>query len=259
MPVPPSRLKRAALTAAIASLGLVCVLAGLDRESLVCERERGRCELTRGVPGLRTTQEIDLGQIRGRDFVRSHGRNGARGVTVLLDARGAELRVAADGEAAAREKFDALARFLDGEGARVEIATEPSLAVLVIGALFILAAPLAWRSGPAAAPAVTTSPAAAASPSRARVLVFVVAAAVLAVAGTVAAALLGRSQGTLELRCTHRCEVGGLTCAAGSATSMTLPPGEHEVRVFTPDVPGSWTSRRVTMVAGQVTNFTCAP
>lgn len=250
-----SRAANIASVCAALLVGALTLLAGLDRERLVCERARGACTLTSGALAT-DTRELSLDAITDHRFVTSSGKGGPRGATVLLDHRGAELRVASDGEAAAREKFDRLHAFFTGASERVDLATGPSWWLVAFGIGLLLAAPLLARANGrrAGPPAREREPA----PRRNLAPFIAIAIGALVLIALALSTYSSRTQGTLVLRCTQRCDFGGLTCMPGGETSMTLPPGEHEVLIYNPDDPGAPIRRRVTLVRGQVSVFECA-
>lgn len=233
--------------------GLVCFGIGLEREHVDCARARGTCTITAGPPQLERRFEVALAEIRGHEFVEERGRS-PRGHTIVLDQEGRALRLGAGPLGEARARHDALAAFLGGRGDSLQLTTGPSWTLIGLGLALLVATPFAVRDGrraqvtPAGAPARDPRP-----------WIVLAAVLVLALVGAIVAAIVGATQGTLELRCDRRCEVAGLTCEAGSRASLGLAPGEHEVRVFTPEAPGGWTTRRVTIAQGGATAFTCAP
>lgn len=242
-------------TVVVVFVGGFLLLAGLDHTELRCDRARGRCSYAAGLLGFERTREIPLDAIVDHRFDTQAGRAGTRGVTVLIDASGRELALGVTDEASARADYDALHAFLQGSGDGVTVATGPSWWLLGFALLCFLFGPWIVRpSGPAraAAPVDAQPRRGASAPTLALVV------GVLVLVGLTASILTSRTQGSLALRCTQRCDVGGGSCMPGSEMVLTLAPGEHEVRVFNPDEPAAPIVHRVAVVRGQVTHFECA-
>jgi hypothetical protein len=236
-------------------VGVVLLLAGLDRKDFRCDRAAGSCTHAAGLIGFERTKEIPLDAIADHRFDSHDSRAGRRGVTVLLDASGRELPVGLADEATARAHYDALHAFFRGERASVAVTTGPSWWLVAFGVLVLVGGPWLVRSGGPARVAVPVD-----APRRrgasAPVIALVV--GVLVLAGMSASIFMSRTQGSLALRCTQRCDIGGGSCMPGSEMVLTLAPGEHEVRVFNPDDPANPIVHRVGVVRGQVTHFECA-
>ncbi|PCC74292.1 hypothetical protein SAMN02745121_04393 [Nannocystis exedens] len=238
-----------------ALVGVVLVLAGLDRADFRCDRAAATCSHSAGLWGFERTRDIPLDAIVDHRFDGHDSRAGRRGVTVLIDASGRELPVGLADEATARAHYDDLHAFFQGQRSAVAVTTGPTWWLVVFGLVVLVASPWLVRpSGPAraAAPVDTATRRGASAP----VIALVV--GVLVLLGMSASILTSRTQGSLALRCTQRCDVGGGSCMPGSEMVLTLAPGEHEVRVFNPDEPASPIVHRVAVVRGQVTHFECA-
>lgn len=247
-------LPRPAVLAALGVLGIAALVIGLQREQLDCDRARGTCELRRGLAGLERVEALALAEISDHRYVTSDSRSGRRGATVLLDREGRERQVALADEATAAASFAALHAFFSGERAQVEIVTGPSPWLIALGLGCLVAIPLVGRGG------AQPVPPRAASPTRTGLRASVVA-LVLAVlvAATVIANIVGsRASGRLHLRCERRCEAGGGTCMPGGEVTLTLAPGEHEVRVYDADAPDTPVVHRVVLAAGELVEFVCA-
>lgn len=259
------RLRRLAGSAPLAVLGLVLLASGLARERVRCVRAPGptgaadACTVTSGLPLFQETADIPLAAISDHRFAVHDSRVGRRGATVLIDRAGRELRVGTGDEVAARATYDALHAFFAGDRAEIDITTGPAWWLAVAGGLALAAAAWLLVRGPAAGASKRASaPAADPPPRGARAPVIALVVGGLLLASMAASTLYQRTRGTLQLVCRQRCEVAGGTCMPGGDIMLTLPPGEHEVRVYNPDAPDAPIVHRVVVLRGQVTRFECA-
>lgn len=242
-------------TLAVVFVGAFLLLAGLDHTELRCDRARGSCTYTAGLLGFERTKEIPLGAIVDHRFDTREGRAGTRGVTVLIDASGREQGLGLTDEASARADYDALHAFFQGQRDAVTVAVGPGWWLVGFGVLCLVFGPFVVRaSGPTRARApVGEQPRRGAGPWR-----LVLAVGVLALLGLAASTFIARTQGTLALTCTQRCDIGGGSCMPGAQLQLNLAPGEYEVRVFNPDDPAQPIVHRVAVARGEVTHFECA-
>ena len=236
-------------------VGVVLVLAGLDRQDFRCDRATASCSHTSGLLGFERTKEIPLDAMADHRFDSHDSRAGRRGVTVLLDHSGRELPVGLAGETAARAHYDALHAFFQGQTAAVEVATGPTWWLVALGLVVLVFGPWLARSD---APARTAAPGDVPARRGTSAPVIALGVGVLVLVGLAASTLMARTKGSLALRCTQRCDIDGGTCMPGGELLLSLAPGEHEVRVFNPDEPSKPIVHRVAVVRGQVTSFECA-
>ncbi|MDC0673005.1 hypothetical protein [Nannocystis radixulma] len=242
-------------TLAAVFVGVVMLLAGLDRKEFRCDRATAGCRHTAGLLGFERTTEIPIDGIADHRFDSHDSRAGRRGVTVLLDHSGRELPVGLADETTARAHYDALHAFFQGERADVTVTTGPSWWLVALGLVVLVLGPWLVRpSGHARAAAPVDAP----TRRGAHAPLIALGVGVLVLVGLSASILTSRTQGSLALRCTQRCDIGGGSCMPGGEMVLTLAPGEHEVRVFNPDEPAKPIVHRVTVVRGQVTHFECA-
>ncbi|HEY0137069.1 MAG TPA: hypothetical protein VGB85_23460, partial [Nannocystis sp.] len=157
-------------------------------------------------------------------------------------------------EATAAASFAAVHAVFSGERSQVRVDTGPSPLTIAVGLACLAAIPWVGRRG--AQPVTSRAPAATGAGVRAPVIALVL--AVLVAATVLANVLALRASGRLHLRCERRCEAGGGTCMPGGEVTLTLPPGEHEVRVYDADAPDAPVVHRVALVAGELVEFTCA-
>ncbi|HEY8377050.1 MAG TPA: hypothetical protein VIK91_11200 [Nannocystis sp.] len=260
------RLRRLAGSAIPAVVGLLLLAAGLAREHVRCVRDAGPasaaepagvCTIRAGLPLFERTAELPLAAIAEHRFDVRQSRGGLRGATILLDRAGRELRLGAGDEAAARGRYDALHAFFTGQRADVDLTTGPTWWLVVAGALAFALAGWWAVHGPPDTTRDSAHVAEHRTPGlRAPVIALIVGA--LALLGLASSIFFARTRGTLQLVCHQRCDAGGGTCMPGGEVFLTLPPGEHEVRVYNPDAPATPIVHRVLVVRGQVTRFECA-
>lgn len=255
---------RIVLGAVLVLVGLFVAETSLARERLECQRARGTCVLERSSPVLAgTPRTISLAEVVKVELREVSARGGPRGEVFLLSERGDERRVFADTLATARGWHDPLARFIAGEGERVEVATEPSpwvalgcVALALFGLQQVVSGVAALRRGGGASRG-------AAAPSTGRGLPPWMGKVVLPAVGfaTLAIGLLtyaSYTQGVLVLTCEQRCEFEGGVCMPGETRELSTTPGTYPIRVWDPSAPDGWQIREVTLVARETTRFRCA-
>lgn len=255
---------RIVLGAVLVLGGLVVAERSLASERLACERASGTCVLERSGPLLgeapRTISIADVAKVELRE---REARGGARGRSVLLSQRGAELPLAEVGIEPARVLHARIAAFFAGQGERLEIAGETTpwllgvcVALAAIGLQQLVSGLLALRRG---GPAEAT-PAASARSSRPAWLgqaAWIAGALALLAIGLLTYARF--TQGTLVLTCEQRCEfTDGGVCLPGETREFSAEAGTHTLKIFDPSAPDGWRAREVTLVAGETTALRCA-
>ena len=81
----------------------------------------------------------------------------------------------------------------------------------------------------------------------------------IAVGGAVMTMVTATGQGTLVVKCTHRCRMGPVECLPGGSFQGTYDPGEYAIEVWDPERPDNWEPRRVLVKKGETTRFECVP
>lgn len=245
------------IAAGVLLLAVGGTVAGLRETRLTCTR--AACETVRSFPSSRSRQ--DLGDIRGVEVLRGSGKQRDNYVVSLINTRGSSIRIHSSGEAGANTLKRELEEVLAGQRAQLEVISPPMYWMLGFVALLVLFAVYEVREtvrswGKYVRPAR--------QPTNRRPYVLwgalVVGALVVSAVGNY---FLGQSQadstGVLQLECRHRCEFSGATCLPGGAMEMRLSAGEHEVKVWNPDVTSSWESHKLSIKVGQETRFVCDP
>lgn len=250
------------------SIGVLVLAAGaavmaLQETRLTCSRTT--CETVKSFPGARTVK--DLRDVRAVEIHQGTGKQSSSYYVDVLDSKGSSSRLHTSDKAGAHALKRELEALLAGQRAQIEVITPPMYWMFAFVALLVAFGVLeirdAIRSWGKYAPAKHVAMRARDTSARRRILIFggaAIAMLVFIVAGT---ALIERSvaatTGLLQLECPHRCEFSGGSCQPGGTMEARLDVGDQPIRVWNPDVPGSWESHTVRIELGQTTRFVCAP
>lgn len=66
-----------------------------------------------------------------------------------------------------------------------------------------------------------------------------------------------RTQGRLEVQCTHRCRFQGMDCLPGGSFEMTLDPGTYRIELWSPGGADPWQPRTFTIAVGETRQVEC--
>lgn len=208
--------------------------------------------------GASDVGSIELGTLRS-------GKNAMRGRVEVFNPQGVP-RIVFEGsleEATAHHK--ALVRFTEAavagkQPAALRIKRAPPLGGLGFPILLVIVAGVLVFAPVASGERAATSPAPKAAAPWRVALPVVLGVGLLAV---VIAALDTRgppaTTATVEVRCAHRCRIGGIDCRPPGVLETRPPPGTYTVQVYAPNDPSGWRDRSIEVEAGQRYVLVCEP
>ncbi|MCA9715643.1 MAG: hypothetical protein H6713_34265 [Myxococcales bacterium] len=272
------------LAVAAALVAVTSVFTVPRAESLRCTRGDGgyacvyAVEYSLQAPRRSEFGPASVGSIELREYTSGKGGRDERGATWVFDRQGQPLKLFGDARELARERHARIEAFVAGEGApelnieRSAGATGLLMPLALLGVAVALAVS-AVRARRAMATDATSSSLSSSSSSLAKpsfaasaralfgghlrgVLLLVLAATVIAV---VAQLVMRYGAGYVEVRCQHRCKIGGGECLPGGAMTMWRAPGPFEVEVYDPDAPEEWTPISIEVEAGGEHVLVCKP
>lgn len=255
---PKSPAGKLALAVGALVIAALCAVGGLQETRLTCTR--AACETVQSFPSSRTRR--DLTDIRAVEIHQSTGKQRGVHVVSVIDSKGASLRIHSSGEAGAATFKRELEELLAGQREQVVAVTPPTYWILAFVALLVAFAGFeireAIRGWGKYAPPKQPPPAAGARRPIVLWGALVVGVLVVALAGNyILERSLAGSTGKLQLECSQRCEFRGFTCLPGGRMDMRLDPGDYPIKVWNPDIAGSWESQTLRIELGQDTRFVC--
>lgn len=255
---PKSPAGKLALAIGALVIAALCGVAGIQETRLTCTR--AACETVKSFPSSHTSRS--LADIRAVEIHLGTGKQRNVRTVSVIDSKGASFRIHSSADASAATFKRELEELLAGQREQVVAVTPPSYWILIFVALLVAFAVFeireAIRGWGKYAPPKKPRPA----PGARRPIVMwgalVVGVFVVALAGNyfLEQSLAG-STGKLQLECSQRCEFRGFTCLPGGIMEMRLDPGDYPIKVWNPDIAGSWESQTVRIELGQDTRFVC--
>ena len=67
------------------------------------------------------------------------------------------------------------------------------------------------------------------------------------------------AKGYVEVRCEHRCKIGGMDCRPPSQVASWQPPGPYTVQAYDPSSASGWTDVTIEVVEGERHTLVCKP